>query len=53
MNFSLVMALFLLISCGVKGDPTAPKNQNLPTVLENYEDINLDRPLDENKILKK
>lgn len=43
------MILFSLISCGVKGDPAPPKDTQLPSVLENYPDIEIDKPLNESK----
>jgi len=41
--------LFLASACGVKGDPVSPKNATLPSVIENYPDINLAQPLQDNK----
>jgi hypothetical protein len=52
LNFNLYIFLILLSSCGVKGDPSAPKGSSLPSVLENYPDIKTQQPLDDSKIKK-
>jgi hypothetical protein len=44
-----LLALCFLTSCGVKGDPTFPKNKTLPSLLENYPDIKTEAPLNETK----
>jgi hypothetical protein len=41
--------LILISSCGVKGNPVPPTGSNLPSILENYPDIQVDSPLKENK----
>jgi hypothetical protein len=43
----------MITSCGVKGDPTTPKGQTTPSVLDNYKDIELDQPLNDASIRKK
>jgi hypothetical protein len=47
--YQLIILLFLS-SCGVKGFPVAPESQKLPSVLDNYPDVKLEKPLDESKI---
>lgn len=41
--------LLLLGACGVKGDPTSPSTPKLPSLMENYPDTTIEKPLDENK----
>jgi hypothetical protein len=50
LNFNYIFLFFLLFGCGVKGDPIAPQNQTLPSVLENYPDISPDKPLNDAKV---
>lgn len=45
----LILFLFGLLSCGVKNDPVIPKNTPLPSVLNNYPDIEVEKPLNESK----
>jgi len=39
-----------MTSCGVKGDPTFPKDETLPSLMKHYPDIKLEKPLDETKL---
>jgi hypothetical protein len=41
--------LILASSCGVKGNPVAPSGSDLPSVLENYPDVQVDSTLKETK----
>ena len=50
MNFKILSLLFLVSSCGVKGNPVAPDDANVPSVLENYPDVQLDQPLKDSEI---
>jgi len=43
--------LLLFIGCGVKGDPVSPKEVITPSLIENYPDIDLKEPLNDNKKL--
>jgi hypothetical protein len=43
--------LALLNGCGVKGDPVSPKEVVTPSLIENYPDIDLKEPLNDNKQL--
>jgi hypothetical protein len=52
LNFKFIILVFLLSACGIKGDPTSPKDQNLPSVLDNYPGIKTQQPLDDTKIKK-
>jgi hypothetical protein len=36
-----------LAGCGVKGDPTPPGGAPLPSLLENYPDVETQKPLNE------
>lgn len=49
LNFKLILFLIVLCGCGVKGNPVAPKSSKLPSLLENYPDTKIDKPLDEFK----
>lgn|GEM_PF-2248442 len=53
LNFKILIVLFIAASCGVKGNPVAPKSQKLPSVLENYPDIEVDQPLKDSSIKRK
>jgi len=46
--FLLCIFLFT-VGCGVKGDPVAPKGSYLPSVLENYDDLETDVPVNGEK----
>ncbi|WPU65336.1 hypothetical protein [Peredibacter starrii] len=41
--------MLVLTGCGVKGDPTSPKDERLPSLMDNYPDINLQQPINETK----
>lgn len=43
------MLLILVAGCGVKGDPVSPKSPKLPSLMENYPDIETESPVDEFK----
>jgi predicted small lipoprotein YifL len=50
LNFNIfLLILFVLAGCGVKGDPTFPKDATLPSILEDYPDIKTETPLNETK----
>jgi hypothetical protein len=53
LNFKILLGLFILSSCGVKGNPVAPTSHKLPSVLENYPDIEVDQPLKDSAIKRK
>jgi len=53
LNFKILIVMFIAASCGVKGNPVAPKSQKLPSVLENYPDIEVDQPLKDSAIKRK
>jgi len=53
LNFRFLMLLFLISACGVKGDPASPKSEKLPSLMNNYPDINLDNSFDEHKKMKR
>jgi hypothetical protein len=38
-----------MFGCGVKGDPKAPQTANLPSVLDDYPDIQTEQPLNDFK----
>ncbi len=44
-----MLLLLLVSSCGVKGDPSTPRDPAFPSLLENYPDIETDKKLDETK----
>jgi hypothetical protein len=44
-----MMLIFLVTACGVKGDPLIPKSNKIPSLLENYPDIETDKSLDDAK----
>jgi hypothetical protein len=49
LNFKLFFLFFLLSGCGVKGDPVSPKSKPLPSLMDNYSDIETDKPIEEFK----
>jgi len=49
LNFKILSLLILLCGCGVKGDPSIPREASVPSVLHNYEDIEINAPLEEAK----
>jgi hypothetical protein len=50
LNFNIIILLLVLaIGCGVKGDPVSPKTPKLPSLMENYPDIETEKPIDELK----
>ncbi len=49
MNFKLILVCLMLSGCGVKGDPTGPQGAKIPSVLDNYEEISLEQPLNDAK----
>jgi len=53
LNFNTLLFLLIVASCGVKGNPVAPASQKLPSVLENYPDIQVDQPLKDSAIKRK
>jgi len=53
LNFNLLFLLFIFIGCGVKGNPVSPADQTTPSVLDNYPDIQVDRPLKDSAIKRK
>jgi len=42
-NLFFILTLFLLASCGVKGDPSPPRGSGMPSFLDNYPDIKMDK----------
>jgi predicted small lipoprotein YifL len=49
LNFKLILLVFLVSACGVKGDPAIPKSNKIPSLLDNYPDIQTDKSLDDAK----
>jgi hypothetical protein len=49
LNFNILFLLLLISACGVKGDPISPKSPALPSLMENYSDIETEKPIDEFK----
>jgi len=47
------MSFFFLVSCGVKGDPRPPKGSEMPSFLNNYSDIKMDKAGEESLGKKK
>lgn len=47
LNFKILLLLILISGCGVKGDPVSPKSPSLPSLMDNYPDIETEKPLDE------
>jgi len=47
LNFKILILLFLVTSCGVKGDPVAPRSKPMPSFLDNYPDIETEKPVEE------
>lgn len=46
--------LFLVTSCGVKGDPISPKNPPMKSLMQDYDDVKLEGPLrDEHKRVRR
>jgi len=43
----------MLSGCGVKGSPVAPENQNIPSVLDNYTDVQIDQTLKDSETKRK
>lgn len=41
----MLLALMILLGCGVKGDPVPPENSTLPSLLNNYPDIKVEESL--------
>lgn len=39
----------LVSACGVKGDPTSPKSPATASLMQNYPDIETDKPVDDVK----
>jgi hypothetical protein len=53
LNFNFILLLFFFFGCGVKGDPSSPKSENLHSLIENYPDIYIEKSFDEKKKLKR
>jgi hypothetical protein len=49
LNFKFICLLILITGCGVKGDPVAPRTPVTPSLLQNYPDIETDKPIDDVK----
>jgi hypothetical protein len=49
----MFILIYLLLGCGVKGDPASPKTEKLPSLMDNYQDIQLDNSFDEAKKMKR
>jgi hypothetical protein len=44
----LILVLALLCgACGVKGEPASPEGADIPSLMQDYPDIQLERPLNE------
>lgn len=48
-KLTLFLLMMIVVGCGVKGDPKVPDNTPLPSLLENYPDIKVEKPLNETK----
>jgi predicted small lipoprotein YifL len=48
-----ILTLLFLASCGVKGDPSPPRGSAMPSFLENYPDIKMDKAGDDSLGKKK
>jgi hypothetical protein len=53
LNFKIIILLFLVSSCGVKGNPSSPEGQTTPSVLDNYPDVQVEQPLKDSVIRRK
>jgi len=53
LNFKIILFLLFISSCGVKGDPTSPTGQTIPSLLDNYKDIEVDESLNDANIKNK
>lgn len=49
LNFRIILVLIFLSACGVKGDPVAPKTPRVPSLLQNYPDVEVESSLQEQK----
>jgi len=49
LNFNILLLLILVSACGVKGDPTSPKTPATASLMQNYPDIDTDKPVDDVK----